>query len=242
MIGENGGEDVDLQEGAIDLALPVYPQFKFDKDDYDSVKMRLDLYSSMIVATKYDQGRPMETYALDPADVAAALTNIPLVSGLLPRGCLFWGKANGGEWLAIFVEPKVWPVSVERQKETWYVPMPGLVFIGQGGEYTLYAVKEQYWPVADTPLYYAPCPNVYGNTGVCQGNAPFPPASAGTIWRAVEVFFSSGFNMHLVQGKSLAHKDNILEVWRELHEAGAGEYPLDDLVATNLTLARVVRQ
>ncbi|GIK42422.1 MAG: hypothetical protein BroJett011_62550 [Chloroflexota bacterium] len=234
---------MNLQDDTIDLALPVYPQFEFKEDDYDSIKLRLDLYGSMIAATRFNgQGRPVETYALDPADVATALANVPLVSGLLPRHCLFWGKANGGERLAIFVEPKVWPVSVEREKETWYVPMPGLVFIGQGGKYTLYAVKEQYWPVADTPLYHAPCPNVWGNTGICQGNAPFPEARAATIWQAVEVFFASGFNNHLAQGKSKAHKDNILKIWRALHEANAGEYPLDDLVETGRTLAKVVTE
>lgn len=231
----------DTEAYTIDLALPVYPQFKFDKDDYDAVKMRLDLYDSMIVATKYnDRGRPVETYALDPADVGAALARVPLVSGLLPRGCLLWGKAGGGERLAIFIEPKIWPVSVEREKQTWYVPMPGLVFIGQGMSYTLYAVKEQYWPVADTPLYYPPCPNVWGNTGICQGNAPFPVASAATIWQAAEVFFSSGFNTHLAQGKSKGHKDNILDMWRKLHETGADEYPLDDLIETGRKLAGVV--
>jgi Prokaryotic E2 family D len=231
-----------MNQDTIDLALPVYPEFKFDESDYDTIKMRLDLYGSMIVATRFDgEARPRETYILDPGAVAIALANIPLVSGPLPEKCLFWGRANGGERLGIFVEPKVWPVSVEREKETWHVPMPGLVWIGQASSYTVYAVKDE-WPKTDSKLYHAPCPNVYGSRGICQGNAPFPAASAAAVRQAVEVFFTSGFSTHLAQNKSRKYPDNVLEQWRGLWEAGANKYPLDDLVDANKTLAQVAAE
>lgn len=219
-------------------ALPIFPAIEFNDGDYARIRMRFDLYSDMIVATRFDdsaEGR--ETYAVDPADVAGALANLTLGSGLLPRNCLFWQQVGGEERLGIYIEPRIWPVSVEREKLTWRVPMPGLVFIGQAKKYNLYAIKDTIWPEAKTPLYLAPVPNVWGDRGVCSGNAPFPVAGAATIWQAAQVFFESGFNNHLANGKSKAHQGNILDQWKALHKAGAQEYPLDDLVEARVSLA-----
>lgn len=113
--------------------------------------------------------------------------------------------------------------------------MPGLVFIGDGG-YSLYAVKDDY-PTPGTRLFNPPCPNV--SNGVCQGNAKFPQPGRDTIWEAVEVFFTSGFNSHLADNKSQAHK-TILNVWRTLDAQGAETYPLTDLVPAHRTLGQVI--
>lgn len=230
---------MDLAADTLDLALPVFTGIRFDKDEQARLRMRFELFDDMIAAVRFSNGQPRETFAVDPADVAAAISNVTLGSGLQPRNTLFWQKVGGQDRLAIFVEPKIWPVSVEREQKTWYVPMPGLVFVGQGQRYQMYATKEQYWPVAETPLFNAPCPNVWGDRGVCTGSAPFPVASTKTIWQAVEVFFTSGFNNHLAGGKSKQFKDDILGHWRALDGANADEYPDDDLVPAGITLGRV---
>lgn len=230
---------MELTADTLGLALPIFTGFHFEAEDMSKLRMRIELFDDMIAGIRFQDGRPREVYALDPDDVGGALGNVTLGSGLLPRNCLFWQKVGGQERLAIFVEPKVWAVSVEREKKTWHVPMPGLVLVGQAQKYQMYATKEQQWPVGDTPLYHAPCPNVWGDRGVCTGNAPFPVAGVGTIWQALEVFFSSGFNTHLAGGKSKRFRDDILGQWRALDEANAGEYPEDDLVAANVTLKQI---
>lgn len=119
------------------------------------------------------------------------------------------------------------------------MPLPGLVWIGEGYGYSLWAVKDE-WPGPGSHLYHAPTPNAWSDDkGVCHGNVPFPAASAATIWQSVEMFFGSTFNNHLAGGKSYKHSDNILDMWRELNRAGAGEYPAGDLVDAWITLREV---
>jgi len=161
-----------------------------------------------------------------------------LTTGLLPTGCLFWQKTGSQERLAIQSPPQVWTVSVVELGRL-RVPMPGLVWLGQGREYQLYAVAEAGPLTAKTELYHAPCPNVSGS--VCTGNVPFPVASRETIWAALHLFFESEFNTHLDNGKSIRlGKGSILPLWQELAAAGAETYPVEDLVKAKTTLGRLL--
>jgi hypothetical protein len=234
----------------------VYPNLRWGDDEYAALQGRLDMYSDFIVLSKYRAGQATEQYVVDPTELAAAITDLDLNSGLLPRDCLFWGKQQGTDRLAVYLPPQVWPVVVRGAPSTgspstspstssggtsgpaWRVPLPGLIFIGHQYDYALWAVTER---PADTgaPLYLAPCPNV-SLQGVCRGNAPFPKAGPTTIWQAVEVFFASKFNPDLSNGKSQAYPDNILRQWQALHAAGADTYPLADLVPVPFTLRRLL--
>lgn len=216
----------------------IYPNIQWQEEDYARLEGRLDLFSDFLVLTKYRAGVVSERYAVDPAEVAAALSGLDLSSGLLPAACLFWSKKGGRDRLGVYVEPQIWPVTVRGEAETWRVPLPGLVFTGCDYNYSVWAVNER---PADrrTPLYMAPCPNVHPE-GVCRGNAPFPRAATHTIWQAVEVFFSSRFNRDLSARKSRAHPACVLDQWRALNESGADVYPPDDLVQTNITFGRLL--
>jgi PRTRC genetic system protein B len=216
----------------------VFPEIEpEDEGEYASLQMRLDLYEDVILATRYEAGTPGATYAVDPDDLALALADLSLSSKFLPPNCLFWGKSGGAERLAVYLPPQVWPVSVQGEKETWRVPLPGLVFEGKGTNYRIYAVKRRPDTPAE-PLYLAPVPNMSGS--ICTGNAPFPVAGAGTIMPAVAAFFESGFNTHLSNGKSRKHPTGVLAMWRELREAGAEAYPPDDLVEARMTVANMM--
>ena len=197
--------------------------------DYAEYRGSLHLYDDYLTLERPGG----EAYCIDPHDVATAFSTLPLGTGLLPEGCLFWGKQAGQERLGLYLAPQVWPVSVQGEQLTWHIPLPGLVFVGHGTNYNLWALKGG-WPEADTELYLAPCPNVYGDRGICQGNAPFPEASVATIRQAVEVFFTSGFNGDLSNGKSKKHRDNVLKLWRELD--GKKKYPVKDLVQAGIRL------
>ncbi len=228
----------DFLEALREVANLVGISLPYTEHDHAKLRGLLYLYEDCITLEHTGVNQPAE-YIVAPADLAAALSGVPRSSGLLPPNCLFHSETNGKQRLGVYVEPQVWTVSVEGKRETWRVPMPPLVFVGHGTDYNLYALKEAKWPGLDARLYHAPCPNVWGSQGVCQGNAPFPVASSETIWRAVEIFFSSGFNTHLSNGKSKAHKNNILRQWQALWQAKATVYPATDLVDSGLRLKQI---
>lgn len=223
---------------------PIFADVPHEDEEYASIQMRLDLYEDLIVATRYKAALPDATFVVDPMDLASALGNLQVGTGLLPKGCVFWSKRGRKERLAIYIEPRVWPVSVSREKRTWHVPLPGLIFLGHGREYQIYAVKEAPADDVRLALYTAPVPNMQtsGGRAICQGTAPFPVASSKTIWQAATVFFESGFNADLGQNKSRKYDKNILRMWRVLNRARATEYPLDDLVRSGLTLNHLLEE
>ena len=222
-------------------ALPdlVYPNLLFDESDYASLRARLDLYDSFILMTRFQNGRQTQQHLVNPTDLATALAGISLTSTLLPPHTLFWGRLNGAERLGVYLPPRPWLVTIRDQPLAWRIPLPGLIFVGHDYDYSLYAVKEP--PTRpDLPLFNAPVANV-SDKGVCRGSAPFPRAGAATLYQAIDVFFSSKFNRDLANGKSRTYQDNILDHWQALSDAGAEEYPLSDLVETQLTLGGLIK-
>ena len=239
------------------VAIPdlLYPQVRWNDEDYARLEARLDLYTDFVVLSKFFAGEVSETYVVDPAEVAAALAGLDLGSGLLPENCLFWSKKGGWDRLGIYLPPQTWLVTVRNEDQAhstdpstssggtsgqaWRVPLPGLVFTGYEYNYSLWAVTDRPAGPA-TPLYMAPCPNV-SLEGVCRGNAPFPRTTTTTMWQAVDIFFSSKFNRDLSNAKSQAYPDCILDQWRALAQAGTETYPLEDLVQTRLTLGGLIK-
>jgi hypothetical protein len=162
----------------------VLPHVKWDQSDYAALEGRLDFYGDFISLYKFRNGQITEYYpVIDPDETAAAIANINLTSGLLPRECLFWGKLEGTDRLGVYIPPQVWPVVVRDESQAsstgsgqaWRVPLPGLIFVGHSYDYSLWAVTERP-AVESAPLYLAPCPNI-SLKGVCRGNAPFPKAA-----------------------------------------------------------------
>lgn len=216
----------------------MYPTIRWGEDDYARLQIRLDFYEDFIILKKFSGGEIVQQQIVNPTEVAAALAGLDLSSGLLPRNVLFWSKRDGEDRLGIYVPPQVWLVTVRNEGEAWRVPLPGLILVGHGYDYSLWAVTGR--PTeTNIPLYLAPCPNVHPE-GVCRGNAPFPKAGPTTIWQAWDIFVSSKFNRDLSNQKSKAYPDCILDQWRALHQAGTETYPPDDLVATRLTLGRLI--
>lgn len=192
---------------------------------------RLDILEEAIVYTRYDKtGQAMGSHQVSPADVAAALSGVPVTTGLLPQGTLFYSRHAGGVRMGLYLPPRVHRLAVQqgRKRARLNVPLPPLVFVGDGSTYSVFAVKQ--YPVATERLYQAPLPNVYGDGKICPGNVPFPACTPATIRKAADLFLSSDFNTDLAAMQSQSHGENVLELWQELHKAHATEYPLEDLV------------
>lgn len=222
--------------------VPIIPGVAWGADDYTSLRMTLQLYDDMIVATKHGEGPEESTFVVDPLELAQRLGGLDVQSGILPRNCLFWQRRNGQERLAVYVPPQVWRVEIAANGRI-EVPLPGLVFVGQAKNYAAWAVVEPegapagWLPHAGTALYHCPTPNV-SSSGVCAGSVRFPVAGAGTIWEAVSLFFESRFNNHLSNGKSKSHPGCVLELWQEI--AGREVYPAEDLVKVKSNLEKLM--
>jgi len=197
---------------------------------HQSLVLRLDLFQQSIVLTRFDgDGRATSCHEVAPEDVAAALSGVPVSTGLLPRNCLFYAR-QGREKLAIYLSSQ--RRSLATKERVYKILLPGMVFVGQGLDYQIFAVKQR--PGKRERLFQAPLPNVNSNGHICRGNADFPACSTNTIHAAVKVFFASEFNSDLSVGKSSRHGKNILDLWAEIE--GTEEFPVDDLVPTRLVL------
>lgn len=220
-----------------DKQYPIFPEIEWNDREYAQLRGRLHLFEDHIVLEKIDGDQTIESYIVDPADLAARLNNTSLTTGLLPKNCVFWARENGHEKIGVYLEPQIWPLSVQGEKETCHVPLPGLIFVGHEKKYTALAIKEAGWPNGQAELYHAPMPNIYLKTGICSGNIKFPLCDSNTIWTAVEMFMQARFNDHLANNKSKKYKATILDQWHILSKNKAKQYPINDMISTGLTLS-----
>lgn len=190
-------------------------------------RVQLSLYDSAIVLTRYE-GLRTTSYPVALHDVAQTFGGVGLRSGLLPHGTVFYNYESGQAALGLYLPAQVHQVLL--QDETLDLPWPPLLFIGQGRRYHVFAVKElDSVSSPTTPLFHAPCPNVYPDGSICQGNAPFPTCSPATIRDAFHCFMDeSHFNRDLAQNKCRRSPENVLRLWHEL--AGEANFPLTELV------------
>lgn len=229
-------EELNVMTGIPVAALP---------DQYQKLLATIHVFDEAIHYTRYGKdGQVERAHQVSPEDLVGALSGTPISTGLLPRDCLFYGRAGGEERIAIFLPPLVrsLTVAVEDERRVYEVPCPPLVFLGHGVRYQIFAVKQR--PGRDDRLYKAPFPNAHYDglqqSGlICRGDADFPACTTATIHQAAKAFFASDFNDHLTGGKSQAGTD-VLDLWQQLHDDGAQEWPLDDLVPTTHLLSDLI--
>jgi PRTRC genetic system protein B len=209
-------------------------QFGLTGVDVQKIRARLDLFDETIYMTRYDDtGVPLSCFEISPSALAAAFAGLPIASGLLPADTLFYSRSGDQERAAIFVPAGVRTLVSDTRKTPYRIPLPPLIWLGQGAAYRCFAVKQR--PGVDDRLYVCPTPNVYKDGRVCPGNVPFPVCSVRTIKDAFKLFVESQFNAHLVGEKSNKHGEDVMKLWRELQ--GAAEFPLDDLVSSGLKMS-----
>lgn len=205
---------------------------------------QLTFYSDTILVTKYTPGGKT-THPVHPADVASAFTTVSLTTGFLPPHTLGYARTGGKIAMAILLPAAKHTLQVETANglASLAVPLPPLVFVGKGTHYSVFALKEA-MPVSTAPLFHAPCPNVYGNGSICQGNTPFPDTAPDTIYAAFRAFLlNSAFNTHLaakrVQG---THAGNVVTLWHDLHTRKRRRFPVKHLLPASLTLGTLIHQ
>jgi len=202
---------------------------------------RVDLLSETVILTQYREGVPVSSYEIAPDSLAAAFSGIPITTGLLPRETLCYRRSDLREQICVFLPAGKRTMTVQgidQGTATLRVPLPPLVFAGCGLQYAVFAVKRR--PEPGDRLYCAPLPNVYSNGAVCRGNAEFPICTTRTIYQAIDVFFESTFNFHLVNRKSHSDPDDVIALWRKLVERRARKWPVKDLVISQYTMTDLV--
>ena len=192
-----------------------------DEPETEQPLIRFDLYPSVILMTQY-RDEAITTHPVAALDVAAVWSQVTANSGFLPANTLFWRRRGGLDTLGVFVPAHRW--RVQSDDGPFHLPLPPLVFMGQGRHYAVFAVKRRPKSGA-ADLLHAPCPNVFPSGHICPGDVPFPVCSAETIHDALTLFLEgSRFNRHLIQNRCSAFPDDIYRLWRALD--GKPRFPL----------------
>jgi PRTRC genetic system protein B len=174
---------------------------------------------------------------LTGAALRAAFSGQAVDSGWLPQGIVRWGEGTHGVYAVKWITPGLYSLAIEvaageegkLKTKRIEVPLPGLVFIGMGTSYYLFALKgDKLDPKAH--VFKAPLSNVYTSSLICWGENKPPAASAESMAAAWELFIGSPFNDHLANGKSVAHPEDIGQQLMQIAHQKAKKYPEKDLV------------
>jgi len=195
----------------------------------DELKARLDFYQD-IVLMNLVEGNVITTKMVHARDVALALLReVPLNSGLLPEGALWWSQGKEGPQVAVWRSPRVWSVALQleafKSPRRLKLPMPGLIFIcSPSRPPSVYAAKRRPRMLKDT-VYHAPLFNLFHDGRSCPGSHKYPE----NIAEIPESFFTSFFTPTAdYRDRSKKYPDDLLKLWEELN--GKKRYPLKDLV------------
>lgn len=191
---------------------------------------------------------------LSAQSVRLAFSREPVDSGWLAPAILRWGYGQAGQWAIMFIPPAshtLWlPTTstgvgannlthvqtgeeeTQQLTEGWVavrLPLPAFVFAGVRQQYYLWAVKEKVFN-PELAGYHAPLPNVYTDGRICWGSNQIGLATPQSLKEAWQLFISSPFNAHLVQGKSKQFGANILDQLGRLGATNRQSYPAKDLL------------
>lgn len=195
----------------------------------DTLQMQIDIYEESILLRGFDGDNTwLKTVSAD--EIANVFTqHIGFRSGLMPENALWWSQGNTGQLVALWREPRVWPIALQREAfaapARLLLPMPGLVFVCSPGRAPwVYAARRRPADVSDM-LYRMPTFNVFQDGRVCPGSHRFPDE----VDQIPESFFQSFFSRTGdTLRRSMRHPDDLLALWDELD--GEQQYPLDDLM------------
>jgi PRTRC genetic system protein B len=186
--------------------------------------------------TRHDRsGAPGLTYPAAITDICNAFNRFGASTGLLPVDTLFWSAHSGVLQLGVYLPParRAVTLHVKARPETLRVPLPGLLFVGEGTTYKVFAVKERPTTGREA-LYHVPLPNVHLTGDVCAGTVQFPVASSAAMAHAVELFFDSLFNSDLSGGK--VRSGALLPLLRKLSRNRSARFPAAQLVSARQTV------
>ncbi|MFB2917110.1 MULTISPECIES: hypothetical protein [Aerosakkonema] len=181
---------------------------------------------------RYHQDDQIFTKFISSEAVRNAFSQLPVDSGFFPNGIVRWGSTTKGTFIVKFIPPSSnnqLSFTGDSQNQILSIPLPGLVLMGIGRQYFLWAVKTKLFD-PNAKGFHAPLPNINTSGGICFGNNPIPDASSESIEFVWELFGRSPFNGDSVAGKSKTFRSDIRKQLNYLHKYQKRSYPLRDLV------------
>jgi PRTRC genetic system protein B len=186
--------------------------------------------------TIQDQAGMRRFYA-EPSGLLAALSGAMLPVHFVPGNLLCSDFYHSAVWYRRPIQQTLL-VGDDDGQEYLTVPMPGLV-LSVASSWQVAAVRGGARPQPDTPLYFAPLPNVSSRGMLCLGTTDrlhYEQAlDENIVW---STFWGSAFTGHSTNGKSRKHPEDVRRLLHEL--MGQLSFPEDDLVPMGLSLAEWV--
>lgn len=177
-------------------------------------------------------GRRDQVKFLGPQAVRSAFTSERVDSGWIRPEIVRTGSVASGPFAVAFFTARKREIVVtpaEGEPFVLEVPVPPIVAIGSATGLKLLAVRENSFEPSSV-VYYPPFPNLFADSRVCWGANRTPPVDHSAIVAAVDLFFSSPFNLNEAARRSRAHPANVVEQLCRLARRRARTYPVDDLV------------
>jgi PRTRC genetic system protein B len=158
-------------------------------------------------------------------------------TGLLPPDILFWQTRRHKERLGIYVPParRMIRVMQGRRERKLTIPVPGLVFVGEGTGYSVHAALARPTHARDQ-LYHAPFWNVYDTGEICMGDTRPPVCSVTTIGQFLQLWWESDFTMHL-GGDVVNDKRPLIKFYESI--TNARKFPSKQLIPS-VSMAHVL--
>ena len=169
---------------------------------------------------------------LGPQAVRSAFTSERVDSGWIRPEIVRTGSVASGPFAVAFFTARKREIVVapaDAEPLVLDVPVPPIVAIGSATGLQLFAVRENTFDPSSN-VYYPPFPNLFADSRVCWGANRTPPVDHARIVAAVDLFFSSAFNLNEAARRSLACPANVVEQLCRLARRRARTYPVDDLV------------
>lgn len=194
----------------------------------DKLRARLDFYQESIVLYLLDANTTTTHMVSGREVITALLSEVPLGTGILPQGALWWQQGNRGVEIGLWEPPQVWTLSLMVKQfeppRRFKIPMPGLVFgCIPARAPRVYAAKKR--PEAlDDVLYHAPLFNIFMSGETCAGTNKYPSNVLDIPKSFMVSFFTAAANH---EGRSKTCK-SLLSLWEYLE--GKKKYPMSDLV------------
>ena len=190
-----------------------------------------------------DKAGAMAYKFVSPAAVRTAFAHETIDTGWLPANLRRWGVGRLGEWLLMTHAPRRYSFAFTTDQGnegiTLPIAMPALAFFGYGQKYYLWAFTDRELN-ANSALFTAPLPNIEGSGAICFGQNVLPQASTKTIGEVWDLFLTSPFSNHSVNGKSKAFPEDVRKQLEKMSQANGHHYPLRDLVPLRETASQMI--
>jgi len=195
----------------------------------DPLRARLDFHQDCIVLHLIDNS-VITTHMVSARDVIMAmLSEVPLNSGILPKGALWWSQSREGVEVGLWQPAKIWNLALQQginePPRRFKIPMPGLIFVCSPAKAPkVYAAKKKPKTLG-SKIFHAPLFNLFKSGKSCPGTHKYPL----NVLEIPKSFMISFFtNTADVSNRSKLYPYSLLDLWNALEMET--RYPLDDLV------------